>query len=131
LHNIRDVASQLLANLGTHTVIAIHGNMGAGKTTFVHACCDVLGVTDAVGSPTYAIVNQYLSAKNGSIYHIDLYRLTDDNEAREAGIEDILFSGQLCFVEWPDMAPGIFPDNTLHVRIDALNADARSMAIGY
>ena len=129
LDQIRDAARQFLEVKGTHQVIALHGPMGAGKTTFVHACCDVLGVKDAVSSPTYAIVNEYISPTAGTIYHIDLYRLKDDEEARDAGIEDILYSGQLCFVEWPDLAPGIFPDNTLHVKLEASTDQSRSIAI--
>jgi tRNA threonylcarbamoyladenosine biosynthesis protein TsaE len=129
LDELREAARQFLDLKGTHQVIALHAPMGAGKTTFVHACCDVLQVKDAVGSPTYSIVNEYLSPTAGAIYHIDLYRLKDDEEAREAGIEDILYSGQLCFVEWPELAPGIFPDNTLHVRLEAFPDQTRSIAI--
>lgn len=129
LDQIREAASQFLDSKGTHQVIALHGPMGAGKTTFVHACCDVLQVSDTVGSPTYSIVNEYISPIAGTIYHIDLYRLKDDEEAREAGIEDILYSGQLCFVEWPDLAPGIFPDNTLHVRLETSSDQTRVIAI--
>lgn len=127
LPDIRDAARRFLQEIGDHRVIALHGPMGAGKTTFVHACCDELGVKDAVGSPTYSIVNEYESPVMGTIYHIDLYRLKDDEEAREAGIEDILFSGQLCFVEWPDLAPGIFPDNTLHLSLSAAPDGCRSL----
>lgn len=129
LDQIREAARQFLELKGTHRVIALHGPMGAGKTTFVHACCDVLQVKDAVGSPTYSIVNEYMSPTAGTIYHIDLYRLKDDEEARDAGIEDILYSGQLCFVEWPDIAPGIFPDNTLHVRLETSSDQTRAIAI--
>lgn len=127
LGEIREAARQFLDRIGSHQVIALHGPMGAGKTTFVHACCDLLQVEDAVGSPTYSIVNEYVSPTAGVIYHIDLYRLKDDEEAREAGVEDILFSGKLCFVEWPDLAPGVFPENTLHIRIDLSEDGSRTI----
>lgn len=129
LQEIGKAARHLLSSRGEAQVIALHGPMGTGKTTLIHACCDELGVTDAVGSPTYSIVNEYRSAKEGTVYHIDLYRLKDDEEARDAGIEDLLFSGQLCFVEWPEIAPGIFPDDTLHIRITALEDGTRTLAI--
>ena len=80
--------------------------MGSGKTTFIHALCDVLGVTDAVGSPTFSIINQYQMADGQTLYHLDLYRINDDEEAVQAGIEEVLYSGDYCMVEWPEKIPG-------------------------
>ena len=125
LDGIRDAAAKFLAEKGNHIVVALHGQMGAGKTTFVHACCDELHVKDRVGSPTFSLVNEYLSQDIGTIYHIDLYRVRDEEEARQAGIEEILYSGALCFVEWPEKAPGIFPDNSLHVYLEAVSETIR------
>ena len=129
LDEIRTAAAKFLAKKGSHNVVALHGQMGAGKTTFVHACCDELGVTDHVGSPTFSLVNEYLSKEIGTIYHIDLYRVRDEEEARQAGIEDLLFSGVLCFVEWPEMAPGIFPDETLHIFLESLSERNRQIRL--
>ena len=109
LDNIRDAAKELLNAIGERSVIALHGEMGAGKTTLVHAVCDLLAVEDAVGSPTFSIINEYSSANGRTLWHIDLYRLKDAAEAAAAGVEDCIYSGNLCFVEWPEIAPGIFP----------------------
>jgi tRNA threonylcarbamoyladenosine biosynthesis protein TsaE len=129
LDTIRDAARWFLAQKGDHRVIALQGDMGAGKTTFVRACCDELGVADAVGSPTYSLVNEYWSPVAGTIYHIDLYRIAEEEEARLAGIEDILFSGALCFVEWPSVAPGIFPGSVLEARLSVTSPGGRRLEI--
>ena len=107
-------------------VFAFHGNMGAGKTTFIHALCTVKGVTDTVGSPTFSIINEY-AYPGGKIYHIDLYRLRDEEEALRAGVEDVLYSGELCLVEWPDRAPGIFPPATVALQIAAIDPETRKI----
>jgi tRNA threonylcarbamoyladenosine biosynthesis protein TsaE len=99
--------------VGNHSLL-IAGAAGAGKTTFVHAFCDAVGVKDHVSSPTYSLVNEYFSPEIGTIYHIDLYRVQDEEEARQAGIEDVLYSGAFCFVEWPEIARGILPEDSLH-----------------
>ena len=126
---IEDAAKTFLANTTPYKVIAIHGEMGAGKTTFVHAICNALAVKDNISSPTFSIINQYQNNLTEIIYHIDLYRLKDEEEAIQTGVEDCLYSGNYCFVEWPDKAPAIFPDNTLHVRITAVNNDTRKLTI--
>ncbi len=117
LHEIHDVAKKFITATNSYTVFAMHGDMGAGKTTFVHALCEQLGVKDAISSPTFSIINQYKAAGEKIVYHIDLYRLKDEEEAIQAGIEDCLFSGNRCFVEWPDKAAGIFPEDTLQLKI--------------
>lgn len=129
LHNINMVAKQFLSAIGNRKVIALHGEMGAGKTTFVHAVCDALGVKDTVGSPTFSIINQYQAADGKLIYHIDLYRLKDEEEAIQTGVEDCLYSGSYCFVEWPGKAPAIFPENTLHISIIPVDNDTRKLII--
>ncbi len=129
LNEIEDTAKTFLENTATYKVIALHGEMGAGKTTFVHAICNVLGVKDTIGSPTFSIINQYQTSSVEIIYHIDLYRLKDEEEAIQTGVEDCLYSGNYCFVEWPDKAPAIFPDNTLHVSIAVVNNDTRKLII--
>ena len=124
---IKEAATALIDVLKTRPVFAFHGEMGAGKTTFIHALCEVLGVTGNISSPTFSIINQYTAQGDQSIFHIDLYRLKDESEAINAGVEDCLFSGDVCLVEWPDRAPGIFPDNTLHLYISAIDESTRKL----
>ena len=129
LEEINTVAKKLLEDFGGFHVFALHGEMGAGKTTFVHAVCRELGVSEHVSSPTFSLINQYNSSSGETIYHIDLYRLKDTNEAFSTGVEDCLFSGCRCFVEWPENAPAIFPENTLHIQIEAVNSNTRKLKI--
>ena len=132
LNDINKAAGKLLTILGDRKVIAFHGSMGAGKTTLIHAICDVKAVTDIVSSPTFSIINEYQFTENGKtqkIYHIDLYRLKDEQEAARAGVEDCLYNDHLCFIEWPDKAPGLLPQDTLHVSIEAINSDTRHLTI--
>ena len=128
LDTIEEAAETLWQQLGDRKVIALHGQMGAGKTTFVHALCDVKGVTSTVGSPTFSIINEYVFP-GGQLYHIDLYRLKDEEEAIRAGVEDCLYSGNICLVEWPERAAGIFPDNTLPLHITATGPETRLLRI--
>jgi tRNA threonylcarbamoyladenosine biosynthesis protein TsaE len=109
-------------------VIAFHGAMGSGKTTFIHALCEVKGVKDVVGSPTFSIINEYCFP-GGMIYHVDLYRLKDEQEATRAGVEDCLYSDHICFVEWPEKAPGIFPIDTIRVSIEVVDSQTRHLTI--
>lgn len=109
-------------------VIAFHGNMGSGKTTFIHALCGVKGVKDVVGSPTFSIINEYYFP-DGMIFHIDLYRLKDEQEAIRAGVEDCLYSDHICFVEWPEKAPAIFPADTVHVFVEVVDSENRRLTI--
>lgn len=109
-----------------YRVFAFHGEMGAGKTTFIHALCEDVGVEDTVSSPTFSIINEYYSP-NGSIYHMDLYRLRDEEEAIGAGVEDALYSGNICLVEWPERAPGIFPEDTVHVYLERAENNLRKL----
>lgn len=127
--NIHSAAKQFIEATVNYSVFALHGDMGAGKTTFVHAVCEAMGVKDNISSPTFSIINQYTNQDKQIIYHIDLYRLKDDEEAIHAGIEDCLYSGNTCFVEWPDRAPGIFPDHTLHITISTIDMNTRKLKI--
>lgn len=127
LDQIQKTAEQLLANTGNYKVLAFHGEMGAGKTTFIHALCDAMQVEDVISSPTFSIINQYNTAKGEIIYHMDLYRIKDENEAINAGVEDCLYSGNRCFVEWPDKAAGIFPDDALHITISSVDDNTRKL----
>jgi tRNA threonylcarbamoyladenosine biosynthesis protein TsaE len=132
LDTINDVAKEFWKAIGSKTVVAFHGPMGSGKTTFIHALCDVKGVKDIVGSPTFSIINEYEYDCEGTkkvLFHIDLYRLKDEKEAMQAGVEDVLFSSNICLVEWPEKAPGLFPDNTLHVFIEWIDDKTRRLKI--
>lgn len=126
LQDIAHAASVFWQAYPLQTVFAFHGNMGAGKTTFIHELCEAKGVTDTVGSPTFSIINEY-RYPGGRLFHIDLYRLKDEEEAIRAGVEDVLYSGELCLVEWPDRAPDIFPSDTVHVRLEVLDPDTRKI----
>lgn len=128
LDTIHEAARRLWAAVGDRKVLAFHGQMGAGKTTFVHALCDVKEVTSTVGSPTFSIINEY-AYPGGQLFHIDLYRLKDEEEAIRAGVEDCLYSGNICLVEWPERAEGIFPENTLQVHISVTDPATRFLQI--
>lgn len=133
LEQLPQVAKDFWKKAATFHVVAFHGSMGSGKTTFIHALCDARQVTDVVSSPTFSIVNEYFFSENGiqkKIFHIDLYRLKDEQEAIQAGVEDYLYSDHVCLVEWPEKSPLLFPDNTLHVFIESVNDDTRKLRIG-
>lgn len=128
IENIRQVAENFWKENGRHKVFAFHGQMGAGKTTFIHALCDAKQVSSTVGSPTFSIINEYCYP-DGSMYHIDLYRLKDEEEAIRTGVEDALYSGNICLVEWPERIPHLFPDDTLHVYIEPVNTSTRRIGV--
>jgi tRNA threonylcarbamoyladenosine biosynthesis protein TsaE len=129
LDGIKEAARQFWQAGAGARVFALHGEMGAGKTTFVHALCDVKGVSSTVGSPTFSIINEYVWP-GGTIYHIDLYRLNNEEEAIRAGVEDCLYSGNICLVEWPERAEAIFPDDTIAVYLQAIDPQTRLLRIG-
>jgi tRNA threonylcarbamoyladenosine biosynthesis protein TsaE len=128
LRDIRQAARLFREKLGHRKVFAFHGDLGAGKTTFIHALCDAAQVSSTVGSPTYSIVNEYISP-GGPLYHIDLYRLKDEEEAIRAGVEDYLYAGCDCLVEWPERAPGIFPPDTIQVFIEIVDRETRKIRV--
>lgn len=129
LENIQEAVKTFLSVTADYKVFALHGEMGAGKTTFVHAVCEAAGVTDNISSPTFSIINEYVASMGKVIYHIDLYRLKNEQEAVQAGVEDCLFSGNNCFVEWPEKAPNIFPVETLHLIMSIVNMNTRKLII--
>jgi len=129
LEEIKAVASQLWQQYKQYKTWAFHGEMGSGKTTFIHALCEVLQVKDVVSSPTFAIINEYYSPEAGIVFHMDIYRLKDEEEALQAGIEDALLSNNYCLVEWPERISGLLPDNTLHLKIKTIDGDRREISV--
>jgi tRNA threonylcarbamoyladenosine biosynthesis protein TsaE len=132
LAEIESVAKDFWSRVEGYSVLAFHGAMGAGKTTFIQYLCKAKGVEDTIGSPTFSLVNEYRTTgpKAETIYHIDLYRLKDEAEAIQAGIEEYLYSGATCLVEWPEKAPGLFPADTVHLYIEVIDADKRRLKMG-
>ena len=127
LDNIREAARQFIENIGDHRVFAFYGKMGAGKTTFIKAICEELGVEDVITSPTFAIVNEYTShaslhTPHDSIFHFDFYRIKKLEEVYDMGFEDYFYSGSLCFIEWPELIEEVLPEDAVKVTIEE-NAD--------
>lgn len=113
-------AETFLNAIGDNNIIAFSAEMGAGKTTFIQAVLNILGIEDIVPSPTYSIVNVYDSEKYGRIYHFDFYRINDIHEAMDIGVEEMLYSNDLCFIEWPEKIKDLLPDNVIwsYIRIN-------------
>ena len=123
IDTIRESAREFIQNIGEHKVFAFYGKMGAGKTTFVKAICEELGVEDVITSPTFAIVNEYeTSPKPQSIFHFDFYRIKRLEEVYDMGYEYYFYSGALCFIEWPELIEDLLPEDAVKVTITE-NAD--------
>lgn len=117
LEELDEVAAEIINAFPEQRIFALSGEMGAGKTTLVQAMCRQLKVTDTVNSPTFSIVNEYLTSGNQPIYHFDLYRLRKPEELPDIGAEDYFYSGNYCFIEWPEMAEQYIPDEALVLRV--------------
>lgn len=130
LDRIDDAAIEFIKAMGDNTVFAFRGEMGAGKTTFIKAICENLGVSDTINSPTFAIVNEYRSDSAELIYHFDFYRINKIEEVFDFGYEDYFYSGSLCFIEWPELIEEILPKDTVNIRIKALEDGTRSVSFG-
>ena len=125
-------AQDFWRQVGNARVFLFYGEMGAGKTTLIEALCAAKGVKDRMSSPTFSIINQYTYSEQGQeglIYHVDLYRLKDEEEIIQAGVEDCVYSGAICMIEWPQKAPGLFDKNVVNVFVEALNETQRCIKI--
>ena len=119
LDDIRTAAKAFIEQMDQNTVFAFYGKMGAGKTTFIKAVCEELGVSDVVNSPTFSIVNEYRSDDTGElIYHFDFYRIQKIDEVYDMGYEDYFYSGALCFIEWPELIEDLLPGDVVKVTIE-------------
>ncbi len=125
LDDLPEAARQLLTHMQRASVYAIHGEMGAGKTAFIKALCKALGVVDAVSSPTYALVNEYLSANGDPVYHFDFYRIDKEEEAIDMGALDYFDSGHICLIEWPERIINLLPDDAMRVHMAVQNDGSR------
>lgn len=125
LGDLDQAAESFLDALGEAKVIAFSGEMGAGKTTFIQALCRKLGVTAEVNSPTFSLVNQYFTSEGRSVFHFDLYRIEDPAELFDMGYEEYFFSGEICFIEWPEKASHLIPEEALRVKILVGENEAR------
>ena len=129
LDNIHVTAKKFIANMGTGKVFAFYGKMGAGKTTFIKAICEELGVNDVITSPTFAIVNEYTADNDTTIYHFDFYRIKKLEEVYDMGYEDYFYSGALCFIEWPELIEELLPGNTVKVTIEEIENGEREVTL--
>jgi tRNA threonylcarbamoyladenosine biosynthesis protein TsaE len=129
LSDLNAVAVSFIGEYEKCKIFAFDGEMGVGKTTFISKLLNVMGVTELEGSPTYSIVNEYSSVKYGKIYHFDLFRLKNEIEALEMGIEEMLYGGAICFIEWPEKIYDLLPENTIWVYIRKKEDDSRTLTV--
>ena len=118
LDTIQEAAKEFINRMGEGKVFAFYGKMGAGKTTFIKALCETLGVKDVITSPTFSLINEYTDGKGNSIYHFDFYRIKKLEEVYDMGYEDYFYCGNLCLLEWPELIEEILPENVIKVTIE-------------
>ena len=132
INNLSEIdifANRFVENMNHRKVFAFYGEMGAGKTTFIKAVCKILGVTETITSPTFAIINEYKKSDSEAIFHFDFYRIKNIEEAYDFGYEDYFYSGQLCFIEWPELVEPLLPENVVRVQITVQDNDQRLISI--
>jgi len=127
-NELQPVAAEMLAYAADARIFLFYGDMGAGKTTLIKALCRQLGITDNVASPTFAIVNEY-AAPVGKAFHFDFYRLKNQTEALDMGAEEYFYSGNYCFIEWPEKIPDILPEHFVRVNITVMADGARQVSV--
>jgi len=128
LEELPKAAESFLESIAKIPVVAFSGEMGAGKTTFIQSLCQVLGVPEDVNSPTFALVNEYFTVDGESLFHFDLYRIEDPDELFDLGYEEYFFSGNRCFIEWPEKAIHLIPDDALMVNIGVNEDGTRELS---
>ena len=128
LHGLEKVAKKLISEFSDQRVFAFYGKMGAGKTTFIQAICRYLGTPDNITSPTFALINEYKTLENTSIFHFDFYRIKDLEEAYDLGYEDYFYSGNYCFIEWPEKIESLLPENVVEVKIEVNEDETRKLS---
>ena len=126
---INHAAQAFVAAMGKRKVFAFYGKMGAGKTTFIKAVCEALGVEDVINSPTFAIVNEYIDGQGQPIFHFDFYRIKKLQEVLDIGYEDYVYSGHVCFMEWPELIETLLPDDVVKVTIEEGTDGSRTVRI--
>lgn len=131
LEELPQIAKELLSAIGSHKIITFYGEMGAGKTTLIKQLCKTLKVTDTIQSPTFSIVNEYLTEDNQQIYHFDFYRIKEEEEALDFGVEEYFYSGNYCFIEWPEKIPNLIPEKAVKVSIILTEDNKRLITILY
>lgn len=129
IDKIDEAAKKFIDAMGDNTIFAFYGKMGAGKTTFIKAVCENLGVKDVINSPTFAIVNEYLAGNGEPIYHFDFYRIKKEQEVLDIGYEDYIYSDCLCFMEWPELIEDLLPEDAVKVTITDLEDGRRVVAL--
>jgi len=129
LETINKTAQEFIELIGENTVFAFNGKMGAGKTTFIKAVCEMLGVKETVNSPTFSIVNEYEGTNGRIIFHFDCYRINKVQEALDFGAEEYLYSGNLCFIEWSENIAPILPDTIVNVNIEETENGKRKITL--
>ena len=129
LDEIGKAAQEFVAAMGDRKVFAFYGKMGAGKTTFIKAICEELGVEDVINSPTFAIVNEYIDGNVEPIYHFDFYRIKKEQEVLDIGYEDYVYSGNVCLMEWPELIENLLPDDAVKVTIEEETDGSRKVSI--
>ena len=129
LDTIHEAAKEFIKGMGKGKVFAFYGKMGAGKTTFIKALCEVLGVEDDITSPTFSLINEYTDGQGNPIYHFDFYRIKKLSEVYDMGYEDYFYSGALCFIEWPELVEELLPGDAVKVTIEELEGGSRKITL--
>ena len=127
--DLNEIAAKLISNFSESRVILFYGEMGVGKTTLIKVLCKNLGVEEPTNSPTFSIVNEYLSKDKKSIYHFDFYRIEKEEEVFDMGYEDYFYSDNYCFVEWPEKIPNLLPENAVKVTIEEVEDNIRMISV--
>lgn len=131
LEDLNEIAKKLISDFGDEKVILFYGEMGVGKTTLIKILCQELGIEELTNSPTFSIVNEYLSNQNKTIYHFDFYRIEAEEEVFDMGYEDYFYGDSFCFIEWPEMIPNLLPQNTVKITIELDAENNRLISVAH